>query len=40
MEVRENTPEYETYRTLVNHLIEGLAVYKFDKYVTKSIYFL
>ena len=23
--MRENTPEYRTYRTLVNHLLEGLA---------------
>ena len=25
LQVRENTPEYETYRTLVNQLLEGLA---------------
>ena len=25
LQVRENTPEYQTYRTLVNHLLEGLA---------------
>ena len=25
LQVRENTPEYKTYRTLVNHLLEGLA---------------
>jgi len=25
LQVRENTPEYGTYRTLVNHLLEGLA---------------
>ena len=25
LQVRENTPEYQTYRTLVNQLLEGLA---------------
>lgn len=25
LQVRENTPEYKTYRTLVNQLLEGLA---------------
>ena len=25
LQVRENTPEYGTYRTLVNQLLEGLA---------------
>ena len=25
MEVHEDIPEYKTYRTLVNHLLEGLA---------------
>ena len=25
LQVRENSPEYGTYRTLVNHLLEGLA---------------
>ena len=25
LKVRENTPEYKTYRTLVNHLLAGLA---------------
>ena len=25
LQVRKNTPEYHTYRTLVNHLLEGLA---------------
>ena len=25
LQVCENTPEYRTYRTLVNHLLEGLA---------------
>ena len=25
MVVHENIPEYKTYRTLVNHLLEGLA---------------
>ena len=25
LQVRENTPEYGTYRTLVNRLLEGLA---------------
>ena len=25
LQVRENTPEYKTYRTLVNQLLEGMA---------------
>ena len=25
MEVHEDIPEYKTYRSLVNHLLEGLA---------------